>query len=373
MIYFDNAATGGFKPGRAIRAAETVIKYLSANPGRSGHRLSVTGANIVYECRKVLAKTFGGVAERVAFTKNCTEALNTAIFGTLKKGGKVITTVYEHNSVLRPLYALQKQGLISLETVYAPPENLAQAIESKLTPDVYLIVTTSASNVTGDVMPVNEIGKLAKNHGVLYLVDGAQGAGHVPLSLEKQNIDMLAVAGHKGLCGVMGSGALIFGENVEVLPLSYGGTGTESFSVDQPSAYPERLESGTLNLPAIAALKEGAEYAANNLCNFSETLYAHVEKLIDGLSKINGVKLYSRPNPVGIVSFSVEGYDSGEVADILDKKYDIAVRGGLHCSPEIHRALKTENGGLIRVSLAVQNGYTEIAEFLRAVKEIAEK
>lgn len=371
MIYFDNAATGGFKPGRAIRAAETVIKYLSANPGRSGHRLSVTGANVVYECRKVLAKIFGGVPERVVFTKNCTEALNTAIFGTVKKGGKVITTAYEHNSVLRPLYALNKRGLISLETVYAPPENLVEAIKDKLTPDVYLIAATAASNVTGDVMPIETIGKLARERGVLFLADGAQGAGHVPISLEKQNIDMLAVAGHKGLCGIMGSGALIFGENVNVTPLTYGGTGTESFSVDQPAAYPERLESGTLNLPAIAALKEGAEYASNNICNFSETLYAHTEKLIDGLSAIRGVKLYSKPNPVGIVSFSAEGYDSGELADVLDKKYDVAVRGGLHCAPEIHRALKTENGGLVRVSLAVQNGYSEIAEFLRAMNEIA--
>ncbi len=370
MIYFDNAATGGFKPRAVFDATETVIKYLSANPGRSGHRLSVTGAEIVYNCRTLLSKFFNSSPERVIFTKNCTEALNLAIFGTLKKGGHIITTVYEHNSVLRPLFYLQQQGLIELDIVYENSENILKGIKEKIKSNTYLVVTTALSNVTGESLDIKNIGNLCAENGIKYLVDGAQGGGHIPISLKEDNISMLALAGHKGLYGIMGSGILLFDEKTEISPLLFGGTGTESFNTNQPATYPEKLEAGTLNLPAISALLEGAKYSLGNITNFNETLKKQTEKIIYELKKIGGIKIYSPINPAGIVSFELPNMSSTEVADILNSRFDIAVRGGLHCSPLIHKFLNTEKNGLIRISLAVFNSNNEINFFLSAIKEI---
>ena len=374
MIYFDNAATGGFKPRAVTDATQTVTRYLSANPLRSGHRLALAGAEIVYNCRVMLAKTFNADSDRVIFTKNCTEALNLAIFGTLKKGGHIITTVYEHNSVLRPLFTLKERGLISLDVVRPDiNDDIVSAIKEKINDDTYLIVTTSASNVTGEVLPISQIGDIARRKGLLYLVDGAQGGGHVFLDMKKQNISMLALAGHKGLYGVMTSGVLLLDDNVDIEPLVYGDTGVESFSLNQPTFYPERLESGTLNLPAIASLFEGVKYVMTNKKNFATHLLLRTRSLIDGLSKIDKVKIFSQPNESGIVAFKLENMPSNEVADILNSQYDIAVRSGLHCAPLMHEFLGSNEDGLVRVSLAVQNSSSEIAFFLRAINEIVNK
>lgn len=372
MIYFDNAATGGFKPRAVYDALSTVAKYLSANPGRSGHRLSVTGAKILCSCRELAAESFNCSPDRVIFTKNCTEALNVAILGTVKEKKTAITTVFEHNSVLRPLHELQKKGRIFLDIV-SPDRNesIARAIEEKITPDTYLVAVTAVSNVTGESLPIKEIGKICKKYGLLFLVDGAQGGGHVPLNMKENDINLLALAGHKGLFGVMGSGALLISDETEVAPLITGGTGTESFNLLQPDNYPERLEAGTLNLPAVAALCEGLRYLKENFYNFSELLCEKTSKLIKALSAIPDVKCFSKPNPAGIVSFSVLNKDSADVADVLDKEYDVAVRGGLHCAPLAHRYLGTEGGGLVRASLAVQNSAGEADYFIRAIKKIA--
>ncbi len=373
MIYLDNAATGGFKPSAVLDVAKNVLKFLSANPGRSGHRLSVTGAELVYRSRVSVAKAFNCPPERVIFTKNCTEALNTAIFGLLKKGDHVITTVYEHNSVLRPLFYLKKQGVISLDIVSCgQDDDLVLEIAKKITPDTKLIAVTSASNVTGEVMPIQRIGRLAKDNDVTFLVDGAQGAGHVKIDMKKNNVSILALACHKGLYGIMGSGVLAFDENTEIKPLTFGGTGIDTFNPNQPDDYPERLESGTLNLPAISAISEGVEYAMKNLTNFAYHLENATAKLINLLLSIDGVKVYSSPNPTGIVSFSLENADSIEVSQILNDKYDIAVRGGFHCAPLIHKHLKTDQAGLVRVSLAVQNTTGELNYFIKAIKEIVQ-
>lgn len=373
MIYFDNAATGGFKPRAVTDAACTVTRYLSANPGRSGHRLSLSGAEIVYNCRSVLAKTFNADSDRVIFTKNCTEALNQAIFGTLKVGGHIITTVYEHNSVLRPLYTLKEKGLISLDIVLPTDgKSIVDAIKEKINPQTYMIVCTAASNVTGDILPIKEIGEIANRNGLLFLVDGAQGGGHIHLDLKEQKISMLALAGHKGLYGIMGSGVLIIDEHTQVEPLIHGGTGSESFNLFQPKSYPERLEAGTLNLPAIASLLEGVKYLSNNRLAFFNHLTSATATLIDGLEKIPTVKCYSKPNGVGIVAFSLDR-PSSEIADILNAEYDIAVRGGIHCAPLMHKHLGTDEHGLIRVSLAVQNSSREVTFFLRAISEIVRR
>lgn len=369
MIYFDNAATGGFKPHAVTHTAETVIRFLSANPGRSGHRLSLTGAEIIYKCRERLAEFFDATSERVIFTKNCTEALNMAIFGCIENGDHVITTVFEHNSVLRPLTFLKNSGRIDLSIV-KPTENLslAQAIEREIKPNTKLIVCTAVSNVTGELLPISDITEIAKYNGVLFLVDGAQAGGHVPLSM-KSGINMLALAGHKGLYGIMGSGVLILDDKTDIKPLIYGGTGSESFNLNQPLCYPERLESGTINLPAVAALGEGVKFISKNLHNFAERLILSTKLLIDGLNDANAI-CYSTPNPAGICSFKLNGIPSSEVADILSAEYDIAVRGGLHCAPLAHEFYKSGEDGLVRVSLAAQNSTNEIKHFLRAIERI---
>ena len=372
MIYFDNASTGGFKPYSVIDFAQNTIRFLSANPGRSAHRLALAGMQTIVQTRGAFADYFSCNSDRVVFTKNCTESLNLAIFGTLKDGGHVITTVFEHNSVLRPLFALKEKGLISLDIV-SPTEqkDLVTAIKEKIKDNTYMIVCNAVSNVTGLALPIAEIGAIAKEKGLIFLVDGAQGGGHIHLDMKEQNISMLCLAGHKGLCGIMTSGILLFDDSVEVEPLIYGGTGTESNSLIQPTAYPERLESGTLNLPAIGSLLEGLKYIKTNRKNFASHLFSMTEKLINALNEIDGITTYSKPNQSGIVAFSIKDISSEQVADILNKDYDIAVRGGLHCAPLMHKFLGTFDGGLIRVSLAVQNSSKELEYFLSAIKNIA--
>ncbi len=371
MIYFDNAATGGFKPHAVYETTGNVIKYLCANPGRSGHRLSVTGAELVFNARKIIAETFNAKPERVIFTKNCTEALNTAIFGSLKIGGHVITTVYEHNSVLRPLSYLQSKGLISLDVV-CDEENktLVDAIEEKICPATYMVIVSGASNVTGKTLPIKKIGELCHKKGLQFVVDGAQAGGHISMDIQALHIDALCLAGHKGLYGIMGAGALVLSDNVNPSPLTFGGTGTESFNLNQPTCYPERLESGTLNLPAIASMLEGVRYVKNNCKTFGDTLLSYTTALINYLKENNKIKIYSEPNKIGIVAFSVKDIPSTDVADVLNSEYDIAVRGGLHCAPLMHKFLKTEKEGLVRVSLAVQNSTRELAFLVRALNKI---
>jgi len=371
MIYFDNAATGGFKPRAVTDGAETVIRYLLANPGRSGHRLAITGAKALLECRTTVGEFFNASPEKVIFTKNCTEALNAAIFGSLRRGGHVITTVYEHNSVLRPLTYLKNNGDITLDIVSPEPnKSLFQAIKEKINPKTYLVVTNAVSNVTGEQTPFFEIGKLCKENGLLFLVDGAQAGGHIPIDIKECNISYLALAGHKGLSGIMGSGVLIIDDFSDLNPFIMGGTGSESFNLSQPLCYPERLESGTINLPAVVALNEGVKFVRKNLTNFSSHLYSATEYIIQNLNKLSDIKCYSSPNPIGIVSFAVSALPSGDVADILNSEYDVAVRGGLHCAPLMHRYLGTEKDGLVRVSLAVQNSTRELNYFLSAMKKI---
>lgn len=372
MIYFDNAATSGTHPDSVIDGAVNCIKYLSVNPGRSAHKLSLTAEEKIYKTRKALCSFFcADKPERVIFTKNCTEALNVAIFGTVKHGGHVITSTFEHNSVLRPLYALERKGLITLTIVKPQRGNLILAcdIERAINEKTYLVCLTAASNVTGEINDYEAIGALLHSKGITFLLDCAQAAGHLFLDMKKQNIDIICFSGHKGMNAIQGVGALIFNEKTTINPLLYGGSGSESFA-HLPSGYPELLESGTANLPAIISLYEACLYTTQTLKEKQKYLIKLTARLIEGLSQIKGVKLYSMQNPIGIVSFSYKEYFSQEIAGVLSDKFDIAVRGGFHCAPLTHEFLNTKTNGLVRASLSQFNREDEIEEFIYAMKSI---
>lgn len=370
MIYFDNAATGGFKPDGVLTATAAALKTC-ANPGRSGHKLSLACAERVYAVRTVLAEFFGAPSpDRVVFTKNCTEALNIAILGSLKAGDKVVSTVAEHNSVLRPLNYLESKGVkveLAPLTEYGDVDVGALTVMAK---GAKAVIVTLASNVTGTAPDVTRI-----RSGIApetYLIcDGAQACGHQKIDITAQGIDALAVAGHKGMLGIQGSGALVFSERFNPAPVSFGGTGSESMNLNMPDFYPDRLESGTLSYPAVISLGEGALYLKSHMYeNRDRTLYL-ADLMLNGLSATGGVKLYSKPNHFGIVTFALDKMQSEIVAYRLSEEYSVCVRGGLHCAPLMHEALRSE--GLVRASLSAFNNEREVDYFLRAVEKLAQE
>ena len=375
MIYFDNAATGGRKPDAVQTALSSAVK-VCANPGRSGHKLSLACAAQVENCRAALDTFFDGYGfDRVVFTKNCTEGLNAALFGTLRKGDHAVATCMEHNSVLRPLEFLKKQGIITYDICplrgegaqsYLQPDDLL----SLLKPNTRLVAITAASNVTGYAPDLTKIRKILPEN-ILLLCDGAQGAGHLPLKMKGAGIDLLTIAGHKGMLGIQGSGALLFSERVNPTPLLYGGTGSMSISLDMPDFYPDELEAGTLAFPAISALLEGVRYLTFHQQEIEEKLYSLTEHLIQWLSTRTDYVTYSQPNPCGIVAFRHRSLQSELLAEQLSVKYDIAVRGGLHCAPLMHEALGTLDGGLVRVSFSHYNSIKEIDRLIFALNELA--
>lgn len=372
MIYFDNAATGGQKPASVVSAVASSLR-VCANPGRSGHALSLVCAKNVLKMRELLADVFNAPSpERVVFTKSCTEALNAFIFGALEKGDHVIATPLEHNSVLRPLERLKKLGVISYDVCPLTQGGnvCAEDIKALLRENTKLVVVTAASNVTGAMPPLKEI-RAALPEKVLFLCDGAQGGGHIPLKMQSLGLDGLALAGHKGLFAMQGGGALLLSERVRLKPLLYGGTGSESFSLDMPDFYPDLLEAGTLSYPAVVSLLEGTRYYVMHEKEIAAETLAYTAVFLQGLSKIPGCKAYSRPNACGVVSFALEGMQSEEVSALLSERYGIAVRGGLHCAPLAHRALGTEENGLVRVSFSHFNKKWEIGRLLTALSEIS--
>lgn len=371
MIYFDNAATGGRKPDSVLTAVKGSIS-LCANSGRSGHKLALACAQTVQNCREILSQYFDGYGfERTIFTKNCSEALNLAIFGLLRKGDHVVTTALEHNSVLRPLEILRQRGVITYDVCpLVNGEISPMQILRLIKPHTRMVAITTASNVTGKSVPVYEITRLLPEN-ILVLCDGAQGAGHLPISLKKWRIDALALAGHKGLMGIQGSGALLVSERCEIEPLLYGGTGSTSFSLDMPDFLPDRLEVGTLAFPAICSLYEGVRYLMTEGKKNNEKTFNLTKYLCEKLHANKDYKLYSTPNPCGIVAFANRNLQSEIVSHLLSDVYSIAVRGGLHCAPLIHKALGTSENGLVRASFSHYNTYAEIDELLVALDKIA--
>ncbi len=381
MIYFDNAATGGHKPDSVVRAALACIEGVCANPGRSGHALSVAAAENVLSCRKLLCRFFGGETwEKVIFTKNCTEALNAAVFGaanalTPSADGALpnfVTTEAEHNSVLRPLFALERAGrarvrVVPLRGGSILPEDIAAAADEHTAAAVF----TLASNVTGMRIDPARVRALLPPQ-VLTVCDGAQACGHIPVDMKAAGIDALAVAGHKGMHAIQGAGALLLSERFSPAPLLCGGTGSVSADPAMPDFFPDRLEAGTLSCPAIASLAEGTLYAMEHMREDAKKVYALTAILCEGLAALPGIRVFSEPDPCGIVSFACDRLQSELFAQALSDGYDIAVRGGLHCAPRMHAALGAD-AGLVRASLSAHNTRAECDRFLQAVQEIAQR
>ena len=372
MIYFDNAASGFFKPSSCIDKAVFCMKQLSVNPGRSGHALSELGEKMIFDTRSVLSKTFNnGPIARVIFTANCTQALNFAILGLMTKKRRIVTTVTEHNSVLRPLYKLESSGFkICFANFSDKPFVTAADVLPLIDDNTAFVVMNAASNVTGYKNEYEAVGAALKGSDVPLIVDGAQAGGHIKINMRADNVSCLALAGHKGLMAIQGVGALLFTDNVTIEPLLFGGSGSETFE-KVPSCYPEKLEAGTNDLPAIASLYEGVNYTESNIVTIGKTLTEYTSLLIKGLESIKGVKVYSKANPFGICSFSIGSLPSMDVAMDFSRTFSIAVRGGFHCAPLIHKALKTDDNGLIRASLSTYSTVFEINAFLNATEKIA--
>lgn len=371
MIYFDNAATTLIKPECVLKADEYATKNLCANAGRGSHSAAIKAAQIVYEARKAV-KNFV-FCDDVAFTFNCTDALNTVLFGTAKKNGHIVTTVYEHNSTLRPIHELSKRMNIRYTAVRPNAHGIIDPaeIERAIRPNTYLIAVNHVSNVTGAVAPVTQIGNIAKRHGIPYLIDGAQSVGYLDVNMREIGCNYLCFSPHKGLHGTQGLGCLCVRGATNLRPLRFGGTGTSSHTLDQPTDFPEGFESGTLPVNSIFALIAAITHYKRQSLTVKRNLSACGDMLRSELSKISGVRIYGKYNVLpSIVCFNLQKTDASSVGNILNDQYDIAVRSGLHCAPLCHTFLGTINSGAVRASLSYHNTVNEVEFFIKAIHEI---
>jgi cysteine desulfurase/selenocysteine lyase len=364
MIYLDHAATSFPKPEPVYRRMDEFVRSAGANPGRGGHRLAREAEMMIERTRGLVARLVGcGRPERVVFGLNASDGLNMAIKGTLRSGDHVVTSVLEHNSINRPLQRMEQDGIITVARVGAggdhrlDPDDIARA----LTPRTRLVALTQASNVTGTVQPVAEIGHRVRAHGALFLVDAAQSAGVLPIDMERDGIDLLAFTGHKGLYGPTGTGGLVVGERADVRPWREGGTGGDASRPLQPEELPHRLEGGTPNVFGLAGLRAGVEWVFER---GPEAILAHERRLLAGLLAAMTRRdaydwfgadrvLLDRGGEgrVGLVAFNLRGTVPSALAAALEETHGIAVRPGLHCAPHAHRHLGTFPAGTARISV----------------------
>ncbi len=364
MIYLDNAATSFPKPPEVARAMAGTLEKIGANPGRAGHTLALCAARVVERCREEIADLAGvSSPERVIFTASCTEALNLAIAGTLRRGDEVIVSHAEHNAVMRPLYRFERQGLIRVKTLQPDERGLLspQGLREALSPKTALVVLCHASNVTGVVQPIAALGQVCRAARVPLLVDAAQSAGIEDVRLDALCADMVAMPGHKGLFGPQGIGVLVLGKNANPEPLIVGGTGSASESLRQPDLLPDRYESGTVNLPGIAGLLAGVRFVRAHQAEIAEYERALSNRLWLRLAEIPGIQLLgcARVPRTGVVSFVSPRMETGLICDRLND-CGVAVRGGLHCAPSIHRYLGTLESGAVRLSVGPYNTEQEM-------------
>jgi cysteine desulfurase/selenocysteine lyase len=375
-LYLDNAATTYPKPEPVYEAVESFMREVGGSAGRSGHARAVDAGRVVFEARSELAGLLGAADPlRLVFTKNATEALNIAIQGLVRQGDHVVTSSMEHNSVMRPLQAMKVAGARVSVVPCAPdgslePGELARA----MTGTTRLVVLTGASNVTGTIMPVEDVAEITSKRGVPLLVDAAQTAGRLDIDIEGSGIDLLAFTGHKELFGPQGTGGLYVREGVDLEPLCFGGTGSRSTEMVQPRELPERFESGTLNAPGLAGLKAGVQFVkAAGLDAIREHEVELVRRLLEGLSRLPGVRSYGPSDAgkrIGIVPMTLGSMSPPEAAEVLDTRYGIATRAGLHCSPAAHRTVGTQETGALRVSFSWLNTTQDVEYLLECLGEM---
>ncbi|MDK2802499.1 MAG: aminotransferase class V-fold PLP-dependent enzyme [Oscillospiraceae bacterium] len=379
MFYFDNASTSYPKPPNMKENLCYSIDNFGGNPGRSGHDISMKTGEKIYQVRQMISEFFGSEIENVVFTNNCTDSLNIGIKGIILKGDHIITTNIEHNSVLRPLFKLEQDGIIDLsiiDVVDKTDEEIIIDIKSNIKFNTKSIIINHGSNVIGKIMPISDIGILCKNNNVIFIVDAAQTAGVIDIDIVKNNINILCMAGHKGLYGCPGIGIMIINninaENIKTL--KEGGTGSVSYDFTHPFFMPDRFESGTLNTIGIISLECGLNFikskGINNIYNFEYSLCRYLYDELSNMDKIElSVNNYYKDKYVPIVSFNVKGKSSIEVADNLNDK-GFSLRGGFHCAPLIHKYLKTDKIGLVRFSPSTFNNMEEIKCFLSTIYNI---
>ena len=378
MIYLDNAATTQKKPPQVLAAVMEAMENMG-NSSRGTHGGALKSARSVFSARAAVAKLFNAPGpEQVVFATNATEALNIAIGGLFSKGDHVITTALEHNSVLRPLYRLEAEGVISLSIVPADKRGCVDYgdFHRLIRPETRAIVCTHASNLTGNALDLYKIGTIAHENGLLFVVDSSQGAGVLPLDMEAMHISVLCFTGHKGLMGPQGTGGLCVAEGVDIRPLKVGGSGVQSYSHTHPEEMPTRLEAGTLNGHGIAGLGAGVEFLLETGIS---TIHARevelAKRFYEGVKDVPGVKIYgdfSSWDRTAVVTLNIGSYDSGEVSDALWEDYEIATRAGAHCAPLMHMALGTVDQGAVRFSFSWFNTEAEVDTAIRAIKELAQ-
>jgi cysteine desulfurase family protein len=377
IIYLDNAATSFPKPESVYEAMDYYNRYMGGNPGRGSHRQTLQAGSLVLETRELLARLFNVKDSlQIAFTLNITAAINMALKGLLKPGDHVITTGMEHNALARPLFALSGSGVDWTAVECGPdgsldPANLKKAIRK----NTRLIAMLHASNVTGTIMPIEEIGRIAREHGICFMVDSAQTAGVLEIDTVKQNIDVLTFTGHKALMGPQGTGGLYINPDIEIKALKEGGTGSFSEQLQHPEIMPEYLEAGTLNTPGIiglnAALKFIMEVGIDKIRSHEQKL---CELLISGLQNMPGIKMYG-PGDINkqtaVVAINHEQMDCGELGFRLDNEFGIITRPGLHCAPLAHRTIGILERGACRLSPGYFNTGDDIEALLKALHKIA--
>jgi len=381
MIYFDNAATSWPKPAVVLEAMSRFMTQVGANPGRSAHRLSIEAGRMLYETREALAGLFNLPDPlRIVFGLNATEALNLALWGMLRPGDRVITSSMEHNSVMRPLRALERDRSVNVDVIHCSSEGFLDPadLESAVRADTRMIVLNHASNVVGSLLPVADAGRIAREHDVLLMVDAAQTAGAYPIDMEAMHIDLLAFSGHKALYGPQGTGGLCIGERVsaeEMDPVKRGGTGSRSEWEEQPMFFPDRCESGTPNTVGLAGLRAGVEFVLQQGVEAIRVQEVSLtRRLVAGLLEIPGVTVYGggdAETQVATVSFNIGGMASSEVGLMLDEEYGIMSRVGLHCAPAAHRTIGTFPVGTVRFGLSYFNTVEEVDTAVGAIRQMA--
>ena len=379
IIYFDNAATSWPKPETTVRAVESCLRETGGSPGRSGHSMSINTSRVIFNAREALAGLLGlDDPLRIVLTKNATEALNIAIFGLLKPDDHVITSSMEHNSVMRPLRATEASGVdLTILPCSATGELDPGVIVPAIKKNTKAIFLTHASNVTGTIMSVAEIGRIAREHGLVFCVDAAQTAGALPIDIRAMNIDLMAFTGHKSLFGPQGTGGLYIRKGLEqvISPLMRGGTGSRSEYEEQPDFMPDKFESGTPNTAGYAGLSAGIDFI---LSQGLDTINAHEKRLtelfLQGIGAVDDVTIYGLKDAsrrISVVSFNIRDIDPAKAALELDDRFGIMSRPGLHCAPSAHKTIGTFPAGTVRFSFSYFNTVKEINRAVDAVRSLA--